>query len=305
MTLQINRRAVLAGLGVCTLPRMARSQSDPIADLVAQVDRMRVRQTVFDLSSFPTRWTPHPDFGAVEAWVAEAFGAHGPVQRQAFAMPSGKIRHNIIAGDLDDPRPRVIVGAHFDAISETPETDAPGANDNATGIAAMLEAWRILADLMPERQVSCMAFAGEEQGFLGSTHAASVVADEGWSVPLMLNLDMLGHRPRDPSAPMVIEYDMGKVDAAHAAAAQTHGERARDLAAAHTTLNTMLTDIWGSDYMPFEARGVPCSGLFDGGVEGALYHTTQDRPDRVDYGRLHQATRLAVAILADAAGISA
>ena len=300
--MRITRRAALLGVGAAlATPRVLRAQ-DGIAGLVAQVNRARLREDVFALSAFPTRWTGHADFGAVEDWVAEAFGPG--VTRQPFQMPGGKVRHNIIAGDLNDPREMILVGGHYDSTSEREATDAPGANDNATGIAAMLEMQRILAPLALQRQIVFVAFAGEEQGLIGSTAAARVATTEGWPIALMLNLDMLGHRHRQPNAPMVIEYDQGNAVARNDAAARDFGQDAARLAAQHTTLATTHTDIWASDYMPFEAQGFACIGLYDGGAEDALYHTTQDRPDRVDYIRVEQATRLAVAIAAEAAGMA-
>lgn len=299
--MSLTRRAALLGAGAAlALPRVGRAQQDALAALVEQVDAAALRAHVFGLSAFPTRWTNHPDFGAAEQWVLDAMGPRAT--RQAFAMPGGKTRHNIWVGDPGDPREMVIVGAHFDSISETPASDAPGANDNATGVAAMLEALRILGPLSFDKQILFIAFAGEEQGLIGSTAAAQIALD--WPIHLMLNLDMLGHRPARPSAPMVIEYDQGNAVAGNNGAARALGQNAARLARAHTTLATSHTDIWSSDYMPFEAIGAPCIGLFDGGTEGAVYHTTEDTPDRVDYGRLEQATRLTVAILAHAAGIT-
>lgn len=285
------------------MPHVTRAQATSIAGLVDQVDPTRLRAHVFGLSAFPTRWTEHPDFGAVESWVADALGPQAA--RQAYALPSGKVRHNVMVHDPTDPREVVLIGAHFDSISETPAREAPGANDNATGIAALLEAQRILQAVPLDKQIALIGFSGEEQGLLGSSHAAQVAARDGWPIALMLNLDMLGHRPRTPTEPMVIEYDQGNRVPANDAAARAHGQAAARLAATYTTLATTHTDIWSSDYMPFEAQGFACIGLYDGGTEGAVYHTVQDTPDRVDFGRLEQATRLTVAIAAHAAGLPA
>lgn len=227
----------------------------------------------------------------------------GSATRQPFEMPEGKERHNIVAGNPLSGKEVVLVGAHFDAISQTPASNAPGANDNATGVAAMLEVHRILAARDATREVVCVAFAGEEQGLLGSMACARIAAEEGWPIALMLNLDMLGWRPPTARTPMIVEYDQGNAVAANDADARAFGLRAAALATEHTTLTTAHTNIWSSDYMPFEARGYPAIGLYDGGADdgaqGGHYHTTRDTPDNVDYARLEQATRLAVAIVAD------
>ncbi len=306
MSIRLNRRAVLGGLaGVASaglLPRGAFAQSAALPGLLDQINPGALRETVFTLSAFPTRWTDHPSFGVVEQWMVDAFTP--PASRQPFQMPSGKIRHNIIAGDPNSGREVVLVGAHYDSISEDPLNNAPGANDNATGIAAMLEVHHIMARANSEREVVCVALSGEEQGLLGAAACADIAAQEGWPIALMLNLDMLGWQPPRTNAPLVIEYDQGNVTPANDARARTFGLRAAVLAAEHTTLSTTHTDIWASDYMPFEARGFPAIGLFDGGTDGSHYHTTSDTPDTVDYQRLEQATRLALAIVADAAGVT-
>lgn len=303
----LHRRDMLAGGAVALLaPGMLRAQGDPLAAALDRIDARALRETVFTLSAFPTRSTDHPNFPAVEQWMVDAFEAIGAEPRpMPFTMPTGKTRHNIVAGNPESGREIILIGAHFDSTSEDPLRLAPGANDNATGIAALLEVHRILAALELDREIVSVAFAGEEQDLVGSLACAEIAARDGWPIALMLNLDMLGVRPARPDAPMVIEFDQGNVIAANDAAARTFGLRAAALAAQHTTLTTTHTDIWGSEYMPFEAQGFPAIGLYDGGVESPHYHSSTDTPDRVDFGRLEQATRLAIAIAGDAAGLGA
>ncbi len=302
----LHRRDMLAGWLALLTPGMLRAQGDPLVAALDRIDAGALRQTVFTLSAFPTRSTDHPNFPAVEQWMVDAFEAIGAEPRpMPFTMPTGKTRHNIVAGNLESGREIILIGAHFDSTSEDPLRLAPGANDNATGIAALLEVHRILAALELDREIVSVAFAGEEQDLRGSLACAEIAARDGWLIALMLNLDMLGVRPARPDAPMVIEFDQGNVIATNDAAARTFGLRAAELAAQHTTLATTHTDIWGSDYMPFEAQGFPAIGLYDGGVESPHYHSSTDTPDRVDFGRLEQATRLALAIAADAAGLGA
>lgn len=324
MTLRIDRRSVLlggvaAGLagpgwaqvaapGKQPRPEVAVPvlQDDPrVSGLVGQVSRANLRATVQGLTAFPTRWSESPHFPAVEDWVADAMGAAGqPVSRQAYALGSGLTRHNIVAGDPLDPRGVILVGAHFDSISERPATEAPGANDNASGIAALVEAQRILAGVGFARGLVFVGFSGEEQGLVGSSACAGIAAREAWQVALMLNLDMLGHRPADPAAPLYIEYDQGNATSANDRAARAYGDLAARMAAEHTGLATTFTDIWDSDYMPFEAQGIPCVGLYDGGAEAPEYHSTTDLPELLDFGRMEQVTRVLVALLATAAGMA-
>ena len=303
----MDRRAVLCGFAA-SLAQPSWAQAPVFSGLVDAVQRSRLRETVFTLAGMETRWSNAPIYPSVELWMAEAFAATSSdqslVYHQPFTMPSGKTRSNIGVRDPNDGREIVLVGAHLDSISEIPDQRAPGANDNATGIAAMLEAFRILNSLPAARQIVPVAFSGEEQGLVGSTWAAEVAAAEGWPIALMLNLDTLAHRPADPNEPMIIEFDQGNAHPGNNAAAASYGRRAAELAAIYTTLPIAHSDIWASDYMPFEARGFPCIGLYDNGANSPHNHRSTDTADRIDYARLEQATRLAVAVLADVAGVA-
>lgn len=280
--------------------------ADPeIQAMVSQVSQDRLRAHVEGLSAFPTRWSESPTFSRVEEWVADAFTSVGvPAQalaRQAYTMASGTARNNIVVGNPRDPRGVILIGAHMDSISEQPMVRAPGANDNATGIAAMLEARRILSQSVFDKEIVFVAFSGEEQDLQGSSACSAIAERERWPIELMLNLDMLGHRPANPQAPIIIEYDQGNAVRTNDAAARAYGLMAARMAAAYSTLSVQHTDIWDSDYMPFEGRGFACIGFYDDGVDSPEYHTSSDTADRVDFGRLEQVVRLLVATVATAA----
>jgi hypothetical protein len=298
----IARRGVLAGLAALAAQR-GWTQGDPIAGLVDQVSRDALTEMVYGLAAFPTRFTEHPDFPRVEAWVEEVMARQGDVTRFAFQMPSGKTRHNFMLGDATDPRGVVLIGAHYDSSSEDAMTAAPGANDNATGMAAMLEAYRILSGAGLNKGVLAVAFAGEEQGFFGSAALAETARADVWPIEMMVNLDMLGWRPPNPQDPMIVEYDMGNRVPGNDDAARAFGLMMAEVAAEYTTLNTAHTDIWGSDYMPFEAAGFPVMGLYDGGVADPRYATSRDTPDVIDFDRLEQATRMVIAGVARFGGL--
>ncbi|UWQ96635.1 M20/M25/M40 family metallo-hydrolase [Rhodobacteraceae bacterium M385] len=279
------------------------AQADPIAALVDQVSTDALANVIHGLTRFPTRFTGHPNFPVVEGWVYDLMAQQGDVTRFGFQMPSGKTRHNFILGDASDTRGVILIGAHYDSASEDPMNNAPGANDNATGMAAMFEAYRILSGAGLNKSIVAVAFAGEEQGLFGSAALAEFARTEGWPIEMMVNLDMLGWRPPNPNAPMIVEYDMGNAVADNDAASAVFGQLMAQVAAQYTTLNTTHTDIWSSDYMPFEAAGFPAMGLYDGGVESPRYGTSRDIPEVIDYGRLEQATRMVVAGVARYCGV--
>ncbi|MBC7348503.1 MAG: M20/M25/M40 family metallo-hydrolase [Candidatus Aminicenantes bacterium] len=96
----------------------------------------------------------------------------------------------------------IIVNAHYDTIAvskdrkfhyEDVNTEAPGANDDASGVAAMLEMARIVAPLETEATIHFIAFSGEEQGLVGSTLYARKMKQQGKNVEAVLTMDMISN----------------------------------------------------------------------------------------------------------------
>ena len=92
-------------------------------------------------------------------------------------------RYVIMSGDIDS---RASNGSDG-------ESDAPGANDNASGMAGVIEAARLLAGYEFGNSVILVGLSGEEQGLWGGQHMARVARDEGWEITGVLNNDMIGN----------------------------------------------------------------------------------------------------------------
>jgi hypothetical protein len=92
-----------------------------------------------------------------------------------------------------------IIGAHYDDITTEgePALSAPGANDNASGVAAMIEIARVMKikKYSPGISIQFVAFAGEELDLLGSNDYAAKLALSGRPVKIMINNDMIGYEP--------------------------------------------------------------------------------------------------------------
>ncbi|RZM01678.1 MAG: M20/M25/M40 family metallo-hydrolase, partial [Sphingomonas sp.] len=95
-----------------------------------------------------------------------------------------------------DPNRVVIVGAHIDSrVTDVMNTtaDAPGANDDASGVALVLEAARALSKQRFDATIVYAVFSGEEQGLWGATLLADTAKARGWDVSAMLNNDIVGN----------------------------------------------------------------------------------------------------------------
>jgi Zn-dependent M28 family amino/carboxypeptidase len=89
----------------------------------------------------------------------------------------------LLSGDIDSR-----VSDVMDATSES-----PGANDNASGIAATLEAARVLTRYQPDASIVYAALSGEEQGLFGGAILARVAREQGWRLEAVINNDMVGN----------------------------------------------------------------------------------------------------------------
>ncbi len=125
----------------------------------------------------------------VEDYIEKEFKSLGlSVENDRFVY-YGKSYRNIIARAGDARRaPLIILGAHFDSVP-----GSPGADDNASGVAVLLEAARILSGLRVRYPVVFCAFNLEELNMIGSTHFAKRLKSHGLKVAAMVSLEMLGY----------------------------------------------------------------------------------------------------------------
>lgn len=281
--------------------RRVAAPSGDVASLVELVSFSRLVDDVGALAAFHTRHTFSAGIGSVaDHLVARLVAAGYP---DAGRVPWRHGRHtgeNVIAVKPGaGPEPGLVVlCAHYDCRMQDPDdatARAPGADDNASGVAALLEIARILAPVTLADTLHFAALSGEEQGLWGSTGYAAHLAAEGQVVDRLVNLDMIGFPPDDGS--ITVERDLGNAVAGNDAASVAFGLVMAQAAADHTGLPVRLGPIYDSDYMPFEARGWVTIGAYEG--EGnPHYHRTSDDVDTLDFDYLTEVTRMTLATLA-------
>lgn len=174
-----------------------------------------MKATVTALVGFGTRHSlsdptdPKRGIGAARAWAKarfEAIGAAcgGCVTTETIARnftgpraPDGVEIVDVLGIQKgSDPNRVVIVGGHIDSIvGEVMDSkaDAPGANDDASGVAVVLEAARLLSRHKFKATIVYAVFSGEEQGLWGGTLLADTAKARGWQVTAMLNNDIVGN----------------------------------------------------------------------------------------------------------------
>ena len=126
----------------------------------------------------------------VREYIRKSFSQWGRVENHEFEF-NGKTYQNLIL-NLDSTAgsnlPPILIGAHYDAVPGT-----PGADDNATGVAVLLELAAVFANSPLKYPLRLVAFDLEEYGLLGSTAYARHLKQEGQKLRLMLSLEMLGY----------------------------------------------------------------------------------------------------------------
>lgn len=228
-------------------------------------------------------------------YVHEQWGARGyTVLEQVFPVGSYTARNLIAVREGTVwPDEVVVVGAHYDSRSEIPLVFAPGAEDNASGSAAVLHLAEIFAGYATERTVHFVLFGGEEQGLYGSAYYVSQLAANGWSAVGALTMDMISAWSEDYA--VVIE-------------GQLAWEPLMDVFAANVTefaeipfTKTFFS--FGSDHVPFQQAGIPAFLAIDDDWDlYADYHLSTDTYDKVDATLGWRITRAIAGAVVDLAG---
>ena len=192
---------------------LATIRAENIQADIAKLVSFRTRNT---LSSEARELPPGEGILPAAAWIESEFqrisaGCHGclEVKRDDEVEPgSSEVRSripgptrlvNVYAilhgSSTDKAAPWVLVTGHYDSRATDvmdPKVTAPGANDDASGVAVSLECARALSHLKLTGTMVFVAVAGEEQGLNGSRHLAKLARSEGWPLEAVLNNDIVG-----------------------------------------------------------------------------------------------------------------
>jgi hypothetical protein len=175
-----------------------------------------LRATVEKLVSFGTRHTasittdPKRGIGAARNWVAGEFQKLSTacsgcisVDRPSARFEGPRAPQGVVVEDVlgiqrgtGDPNHIVIVAGHIDSRNSDPMDaagDAPGANDDASGVALVMEAARFLSREKHSATIVYAALSGEEQGLWGGKLLADTAKARGWNIAAMLNNDIVGN----------------------------------------------------------------------------------------------------------------
>ena len=171
-----------------------------VRELMNEVEIENLEVTVQHLQDYERRYYNSTEAYAAGDWIYEQFENLGfneldglEVEQFEFKYGVNESSPNIIATQWGTKYPDqyIVCGSHYDSYSHSGM--CPGADDNATGVATVLETARILSQYSFERTIIYCAFSAEEQGLIGSGAYASFCADMGYDVVAYFNNDMNGY----------------------------------------------------------------------------------------------------------------
>ena len=237
-------------------------------------------------------------------------------ERRGLAVHvQGRHRNVVALPPASNGRALTFVAAHYDSVP-----DCPGADDNASGLAVMLECARILAGTTPRLPVGFIAFNAEEDGLLGSRDfVARGLPELGCRVRAVHVLEMVGFRPRARTQDLPVPWAPSRMrvpDYVGLIAKERSNpviDRAmRSLAAPRLRvlgaktwgpLERVLPDISRSDHFPFWLAGETATLWTDtGNFRNPHYHRATDTPDTLDYVFMRDVTELLTSLVAEEVG---
>ena len=195
------------------------SHDPEISNMVKEVSSKNIGKDIETLAGFGTRHTFSDTasnirgIGAARRWVKSEFEKYAKdsngrlsvmfdpfeVEPDGRRIPRKTVLKNVLAvlkgTDTSDSR-IFIVSGHLDSRATNvmdDSSDAPGADDDASGVAAVLELARIMSQHQFPSTIIFAAVCGEEQGLFGSGHLAKRAEDNNWNVTAVLNNDMIGN----------------------------------------------------------------------------------------------------------------
>lgn len=299
-----------------------RFHQDPeITVLVNAVSPTQLQTYVTSLTSFGTRHvfsaTDPQDYGigAARNWIFSEFvrlsqGSQMNVSFDDFIFNysnSTSTQRNIVATlpGVSQHAGVIVMMAHYDSRSVNPNdggSPAPGANDNASGVAAMLEVARLMSTRTWNQTIVFIAFAAEEQGRYGSIHYVQNALLDGQQIDAALNNDIIGGRPGIANSIRIFAAPSDTADSRQLARyMQLVGNLY--LPDLHITIqNSIDRPDRYSDHISFIEGGYPAIRLTEAEENFNAQHNSFDTADKLDYNYLAEIVRLNLATISNLAG---
>ena len=282
-------------------PATARTaRVDWIENLVNKVARPSLEANLTHLAAFPTRYSTSTHYTNAATWARNQLQAWQYTTRLQTITVNGSRSRNVIAdkqGNAAGAHEVVLLTAHLDSINLQggPTAPAPGADDNGSGSAGLLEIARAFSEHRMEHDLRFILFGGEEEGLFGSKrYVASLSASEQRRIRAVVNMDMIGTLNTSTRSVLLEGAPLSQrvIDGLSAAAATY----------TPLTVETSLNP-FASDHVPFINAGIQAVLTIEGADNtNSNIHSSRDTIDHINYDLALDILRMNVAYIASEIG---
>jgi hypothetical protein len=306
------------------------NQTVDIQALVDQVDSSRLLGDLTFLEGIRHRTAGAAHLGETRNFIESHF-LNTDLETSILDVPFGGYTGKNIVGrqiGTSDEETVYILDGHYDSVS-----NGPGADDNASAVAGMLEAMRILSPYGFKKSIRYIGFDLEESGLIGSQNYVTNYLSPSETVAGVLNYEMIGYysdQPNTQSTPvgfgllfpdayaeleanefrgdyinLVINSDASSLATAYENAAETYVPNLHFITIeAPSNWSVIAPDLGRSDHAPFWVANLPAIMLTDGAnFRNPYYHTPQDTKDKLNFTFMHNVVQATIATLAEVAEI--
>jgi aminopeptidase YwaD len=279
---------------LCCAPSYSIAQENPkdiLADITAEVNQDSLTNYVLSLQNLGTRFALAENRKDVAIWIKQKFESFGyqDVILDSFVMTyngAETMQYNVIcrSDSVYDSGDYLLIGAHHDAITyTTPMDSTPGADDNASGVAGVLEIARIMKThgFYTKIPFHYATWAAEEINHGGSRNYVEKNLEQNSLPKSYINLDMIAYNGLGlRKIQYLVSPEIGQMV---------------DVAYQYADIDTIpMLYNYGSDHMSFDEVGVPFLFFLEGDFN-PYYHTNQDRVEYIDMEFLTEVIRGATA----------
>jgi len=282
---------------------MFSQDKDPSSEKMVNASKLKQHVEILSQDFAPRDYRHTATLDKVAAYIENHFKNDGvTVYDQPFDI-DGSVYRNVIAEYGPQSDSIIIVGAHYDAV-----IDVPGADDNASGVAGLIELGGLLSGAVLKSRIMLVAFVLEEPPFFGTelmgsaVHARSI-KEKGIDVELMICFEMIGYFTDEPDSQdfpipfMKLYYPttgnfIGIVDhmfSSEAGKLKRWMKKETDLSVQSINAPKWLPGVNWSDHLNYWNQGFPADMITDTAFyRNTAYHTMMDTADRLDYGKMAQ-----------------
>ncbi|MCB8983728.1 MAG: M20/M25/M40 family metallo-hydrolase [Ardenticatenaceae bacterium] len=293
---------------------------DSIATLIEQVSQQQLMGYVQRMESFGNRnafsdtESENWGIGATRRWIFDEFVRVGngrlqvsyddfPLDYNGYSAPQS----NIVAKlpGTGQGNGVVVIMAHYD--NRAPdiidgESRAPGANDNGSGIALLLESARLLSAQEWKQTIIFLATSAEEEGTVGSRHFAQNAFLDSMNILAAINYDAVGGRKGIPQTVRVFAPNLPYSPSGQLARYYEYVSGLYVPTFPITVVDALDREGRWGDHREFVAVGMPAVRVIESEEDPDMVNSVRDTWNRIDYTYLQRVTQLNVAVVASIAG---